>query len=62
MRSNTMVTETEQILKELKEIRADLDFIKVRIKDVDIMLTDDDVESIRNAEKDLKEGRTKRLV
>ncbi|MBI2970886.1 MAG: hypothetical protein HYY37_00530 [Candidatus Aenigmarchaeota archaeon] len=57
-----MVTETEQILKELKEIRADLDFIKVRIKDVDIMLTDDDVESIRNAEKDLKEGRTKRLV
>lgn len=57
-----MATETKQILKELKEIKADLDFIKTRIKDVDAFLTDDDVQSIKEAEKDLKEGRTKRLI
>lgn len=57
-----MTNETKQILKELKGIRSDLDYIKSHIKDVDILLTDDDIESIREAEKDLKEGKTKRLV
>ena len=57
-----MTEETKQILKELKEIKADIDFIKTRIKDVDMILTDDDIESIKEAEKDLKEGKTKRLI
>lgn len=57
-----MVEETKQILKELKEIKADIAFIKTHIKDVDMVLTDDDIKSIRQAEKDLKEGKTKRLV
>ncbi|MBI2076128.1 MAG: hypothetical protein HYT72_02680 [Candidatus Aenigmarchaeota archaeon] len=52
----------EQILKELKEIKAELNIIKMHIKDIDVVLTDDDIESIRQAEKDLKEGRTKRLI
>lgn len=30
--------------------------------DSDILLTDDDVESIQKAEKDLKAGKTKRLI
>ena len=57
-----MPNETKQILKELKEIKADLDYIKTHIKDVDVLLSDDDLESIREAEKDLKEGKTKRLI
>lgn len=51
-----------QILKELKEIKAELKFIKTRIKDIDTVLADDDIESIRQAEKDLKEKKTKRLI
>ncbi|MDP2666210.1 MAG: hypothetical protein Q8P05_01770 [Candidatus Diapherotrites archaeon] len=57
-----METETKAILKELKNIRSDLDFIKGRLVDFDLVLTDDDVESIKEAEKDLKVGKTKRLI
>ena len=52
----------KQILKELKSIRNDLDYIKEHIKEFDLILTDDDLESIKEAEKDLKEGKTKRLI
>jgi len=57
-----MVDNDKQILKELKEIRIDIDYIKEHMIDTDMILTDDDVESIKEAEKDLKEGKTKRLV
>lgn len=57
-----MIDNDKQILKELKEIRTDIDYIKGHMIDTDMILTDDDIESIKEAEKDLKEGKTKRLV
>ncbi len=57
-----MTTETKEILEELRAIRSDLDYIKEHIIDRDLVLTDDDIESLKEAEKDLKEGKTKRLV
>jgi hypothetical protein len=57
-----MEAETKQILEELKAIRLDMDFLKNRMKDVDLVMTDDDWDSIRNAESDLKKGEAKRLV
>jgi len=57
-----MLDEAKEILRELRGIREDIDFIKSRIRDVDTVLTDDDIKSIRKAEKDLKEGKTKRLI
>ena len=57
-----MKEETKQILRELKEIRAELDYIKGHMIDSDTILTDDDVESLKQAEKELKKKKTKRLV
>ena len=57
-----MVSETRLILQELKGIKQDLDYIKKSIVDVDLVLTEDDVESIKEAELDLRKGRTKRLI
>ncbi len=51
----------KELITELKAIRDDLDYIKKRVVDLDIVLTDDDTESLHDAEKDLKEGKTKRL-
>jgi len=52
----------------LKKIYEDLEFvkkgiieIKANIVDADIILTGDDIESLQKAEKDLREGKTKRL-
>ena len=57
-----MATETKQILEEIKLIRTDLDYIKGHIADLDLILTDDDIQSIKEAEEDLKKERTKRLI
>lgn len=57
-----MTTETKQILEELQAIRSDLDYIKGRILDIDQVLTSEDIQSLKDAEKQLKEGRTKRLI
>ncbi|MBI2232688.1 MAG: hypothetical protein HYU56_02105 [Candidatus Aenigmarchaeota archaeon] len=57
-----MADNDKQILKELKEIRTDIGYIKEHMIDTDMILTDDDIKSIKEAEKDLKEGKTKRLV
>ena len=57
-----MITEAKQILEELRAIRNDLDYLKDHIIDVDLVMTDEDVNSLREAEKNLKEGKTKRLV
>ncbi len=52
---------TKQILEQLKEIKAELDYIKKRI-DYDTTLTEDDVLSLKEAEEDFRKKRTKRLV
>ncbi len=57
-----MATETKQILEELRIIKSDLEYLKGHIVDLDLVITDEDRISIRKAEKDLKEGRTKRLI
>lgn len=57
-----MTTETKEILSELKAIRADLDYLKERVVDLDLVLTDEDLEDIKQAEKDLKQSKTKRLI
>jgi len=51
----------KEIATELKAIRDDLDYIKKHVTDVDSVMTDDDLESLREADTDLKEGKTKRL-
>ena len=56
-----MATEAKEILNKLEIIKADLDYIKKHMVDVDLVLTDDDLEALEEAEKDLKAGKTKRL-
>ena len=56
-----MTTETEVILDKLDSIRDELDYIREHIGDIDVVLTDDDANALQEAERDLKEGRTKRL-
>ncbi len=56
-----MACETELILQRLDEIKTELDYIKDRLVDADLVLTQDDIESLRAAEKDFKERKTKRL-
>lgn len=57
-----MTNETKLILEELKDIRADVECIKRHVIDADMIVSDEDIESIKEAEKDFKESRTKRLV
>ena len=56
-----MSNETKQIMDKLDEIKSELDYIKKHMRDVDIMLTDDDILSLKEAERDFKAGKTKRL-
>ena len=44
------------ILTRLARLQADLDFIREYVED--ITLTEDDIQSIKQARRDLKEGRT----
>jgi hypothetical protein len=52
---------TKQIIDKLDHIKSDLDYIKQHMKDVDFVLTDDDLDAIREAKEDLNQGKTKRL-
>ena len=56
-----MATEAKEILDKLEIIKSDLDYIKNHMVDVDLVLTDDDIEALEEAESDLKAGKTKRL-
>ncbi len=56
-----MANGTKQILEKLDEIKLELDDIRGRVLDVDAVLMEDDVEALKAAEKEYKEGRTKRL-
>lgn len=61
-----MAVETKRILEELKRdidsLKTDIEYIKRHTIEVDSVLTDDDIESLKHAEKDLEEGKTKRLI
>ena len=50
------------ILKKLDTIKEELDYIKSHMIDYDRVLTNDDLEALREAEEDFKKGKTKRLV
>jgi len=54
-----MNVENREVVERLARLQKDMDFLKEHIED--ITLTDDDLESIEEARKDLKEGRTRRL-
>jgi mRNA interferase RelE/StbE len=51
-----------EILKKLDRIESELTYIKNHLLDADLIITDDDLESIRDAERDLKKGKTKRIA
>jgi len=50
---------SKEILTKLAKIQKDMDYVRGHIED--ITLTEDDLEAIENARKDLKEGKTRRL-
>lgn len=56
-----MSDENKLILEKLDAIKSELTYIKKHMVDIDVVLTEDDVESLQEAEKELKEGKTKRL-
>lgn len=56
-----MATEVKQIVDKLDSIQSDLDYIKQHISDVDLVLTDDDLDALNEAEKDLTNGKTVKL-
>ena len=51
-----MNIENKEVIERLARLQRDMDFLKEHIED--ITLTDDDIKSIEEARKDLKEGRT----
>lgn len=53
-----MVNGIKLILRELKE---DLKYLKDRVIDADLIVTDEDITAIKEAEEDLKKGRTKKI-
>lgn len=56
-----MATEAKQILERLDEIKLELDYIKDHMTDVDLVMTEEDVLSLKEAEEDLKLKKTKRI-
>ncbi|MBI1969049.1 hypothetical protein HYS48_00005 [Candidatus Woesearchaeota archaeon] len=57
-----MTEETKLIMKKLDAIKSELDYIKGHLVDADLIVTDDDLEALEEAEKDRKAGKTKRLT
>jgi hypothetical protein len=53
--------EIKQIMDKLDNITSELGFIKEHMKDVDLVLTEDDTDALQEAEKDLKSRNTKRI-
>ena len=56
-----MAVEIKQIVERLDHLKSDIEYIKKHLVDIDSVLTDDDVEALEEAEKDLKSKKTKRL-
>jgi len=61
MERRKMAVEIKQIVERLDHLKSDIDYIKKHLVDIDSVLTDDDVEALEEAEKDLKSKKTKRL-
>lgn len=57
-----MTSAAQQLLEKLDHIQSDIKYIKEHLVDIDLILTDEDLESLQKAEEDLKAGRTKRLA
>ncbi len=53
---------TKLILDKLDSIKEELDYIKSHVVDLDVVLTRDDLEALKEAEEDFKRGKTKRLA
>ena len=51
----------QTIQEELKAIRSDLSYLKEHMVDVDSILTEDDFEALKKAEKEHSEGKTIKL-
>ena len=51
--------DAREIMTKLARLQTDMDYVKEHIED--ITLTEDDLESIEEARKDLREGKTRRL-
>ncbi|MEK6843825.1 MAG: hypothetical protein AABX83_00190 [Nanoarchaeota archaeon] len=49
----------KEIITRLARLQTDMNYVREHIED--ITLTEDDLESIKEAEKDLREGRVRRL-
>lgn len=56
-----MATDIKQIADRLDDIQSGIDYIKEHLTDIDAVLLDDDAEALKEAEADLKAGKTKRL-
>ncbi len=59
METKEMQIHPEEILARLAALQADVRYVKEHIEDVSLI--EDDIESIKEAKKDLQEGKTKRL-
>jgi len=51
--------DAKEIMVKLARLQTDMDYVREHIED--ITLTEDDLESIEEARKDLREGKTRRL-
>ena len=56
-----MTTKPKEIPNKPDAITVDLNYIKKHIKDIAMVLADDDLEALQEAESDHKLGNTKRL-
>lgn len=52
----------ETIHNDLKFVKKELMVIKENIVDIDTVLTEEDIESLQEAERDLRERKTKKLT
>ena len=57
-----MATEIKQLINKLNHIQSDLSYIKSHISDLDLVLTEDDLNALNEAEEDYKSGKTRKLV
>jgi len=56
-----MTAQIKEFTEKLNHIQSDLNFIKKHINDIDLVLTDDDINALHEAEEDLATGKTKRI-
>jgi len=57
----SIMTSEKMIMDKLDEIKSELDYIKSHMANVDNILTDDDMEALKQSEEDYKKGKTVKL-